>query len=600
MTPGGVLLPSGGELKAALWAVAAPGAAPDLDSSLGEVFDVAVHRAGNATRKVMEERLTVDASALPEYYGTWFSMPWLRAYTLNVDDLDEAATRAFALPRRIETVSALSGELPAVDVDRLLITHLNGKLAEYPNMTFSPAQYGERVASPEPWYAHLVTDLVTHPIVFVGTTLDEPPLWQHLAARGGRARGSHEFRPGSYLVSPSLPPARRMMLEEFNIQFVEMDGEEFAAEVLQPMEEEARAGFHALGERMRKRHGPAPVQRVSDLAGQPNRANLPDLLLGREPVWADLTQGFAVVRQFEVELQDLIHNRGAGEIVLITGTAGSGKSITIMRLALALQAEGLEVAWIDMRNELSLFETRRLIAEAAPHVVAIDGVDSLGEHTAGFLRELLEAHPELLVLGSSRSTRFVQLRLQEKLREVPFRQFTVPNLEDSDIELLIGALEAARRLGQLQGLTHAEQVEAFREQAGRQLLVAMVQATSGEEFDEKIDRECSELTKETAVAYAVVAIATNMRESVSRDEVLLALGEATNVGLAAAEELVRQHLLLQDEDGDLRTRHRYIADRVVEHFKRDAKLALPMQGLCSLSHRKPSRVPTEEAETSAS
>ena len=296
-------------------------------------------------------------------------------------------------------------------------------------------------------------------------------------------------------------------------------------------------------------------------------------------IQAASTRGFAVVRQFEVELKEMIDEREAGEVFLITGTAGSGKSITIMRLALALQAEGLEVAWIDMQNELPLYETRRLIAEAAPQVVAIDGVDSLGEHTAGFLRELVEAHPDVLFLGSSRSTRFVQLRLQERLRELPFRQFTVPNLEDSDIELLISALHAARRLGRLQGLTHAEQVEAFREQAGRQLLVAMVQATSGERFDEKIDRECSELTPDTALAYAVVAIATNMRESMSRDEVLLALGEPSNVGLAAVDELVRQHLLLRDDDANLRTRHRYIADRVVEHFKRDARLARPMQGV---------------------
>jgi len=291
LTPRGRALPSGGELKQALWEVAAPGAPPDPESSLGDVFDVAVRRAGNATRAVMEDRLTVDASTLPEYYATWFSMPWLRAYTLNVDDLEEAATRAFGLPRQIESVSALSGGLPLLADDRLLVTHLNGKLAEYPNLTFSPAQYGEKVASPEPWYAHLVTDLVTHPILFVGTTLDEPPLWQHLAARGGRARGSHEFRPGSYLVSPSLPLARRMMLEEFNIQLVEMDGQEFAIDVLQSMEDEARAGFRALGERVRKRYGPAPVQRVSDLAGQPTQGNLPDLLLGREPVWADLTGG---------------------------------------------------------------------------------------------------------------------------------------------------------------------------------------------------------------------------------------------------------------------------------------------------------------------
>jgi len=108
----------------------------------------------------------------------------------------------------------------------------------------------------------------------------------------------------------------------------------------------------------------------------------------------------------------------------------------------------------------------------------------------------------------------------------------------------------------------------------------MVEVTSGEKFDEKISRECRELTPDTALAYSIAAIATNMREYVSQDELLLAFGDANNAALDAINELIRQKLLVEEKADQLVVRHRYIADRVVDHFKGDGMLAVPLQGLC--------------------
>jgi hypothetical protein len=93
--PSGESLPGVDELKTALWTTAVADTSLDDRSSLGDVFEVAVQNAGNATRRLLEDRLTVDASTLPNFYRTWFSMPWLRAYTVNMDDLDQAVVRAF-------------------------------------------------------------------------------------------------------------------------------------------------------------------------------------------------------------------------------------------------------------------------------------------------------------------------------------------------------------------------------------------------------------------------------------------------------------------------------------------------------------------------
>ncbi len=78
-------------LRRELWPLAFPGSEPDDESTLGEVYDIAARQAGNAVRSVCERLFVVDPASLPVCYRVWWSAPWFRAYTLNVDDLDEAA-----------------------------------------------------------------------------------------------------------------------------------------------------------------------------------------------------------------------------------------------------------------------------------------------------------------------------------------------------------------------------------------------------------------------------------------------------------------------------------------------------------------------------
>ena len=239
---GGEAVPSVRQLREKLWAIAFPGEPPDETSSIGDIFEVAVSTARNRTQALFEESLRVDVNALPEVYAVWFSMPWARIYTLNVDDVDEAVARTFNLPRPLEIVSAIAQE-PLSSQDRLLSVHLNGTINDFPNVTFSQRQYGERLAHPDLWYQALIRDLRSSPVVFVGTTLDEPALWQHIEMRGRKGQG-RELRPGSYLVSPSLPTARRAILKDhFNIDWIPLKAGQFVEQVLSELEEAQREGI---------------------------------------------------------------------------------------------------------------------------------------------------------------------------------------------------------------------------------------------------------------------------------------------------------------------------------------------------------------------
>lgn len=564
-----------GELREALWSLAFDGE-PDERSTLGDIFEVAMKSARNRTKDVLERRLRVSRDGLPEGFEEWFSFPWFRIYTLNVDDLDEVLNQSGSLPRRLRVVSAISdGVPPQASADELMSVHLNGRLDEYPDVTFSQRQYGERAAVPDLWYQQLLRDLLARPVLFVGTELEEPPLWQHLQYRGPRGEG-RERRPGSYLVSPDLPRAKQAMLREYNVDWVAVGQEAFLADILRPMADERARGLAVFQRASRHRPGAALLPRVSDLRTDP-AADLREFVMGREPVWADLGDGgYAVEREFEAELGSLIAEQEP-RVVLITGTAGSGKSATLMRLALTLQAEGSDARYLSLDHEVPFSQIRSAVGTERPDLLLIDDVDLFASFTSRAIKDLIEQNKQLVVIVAVRSSRAEQLRLAEELGDSHL-EFAVPHLGDSDIDLLLDALDRANRLGQLKGKSSEQRIEAMRRQASRQLLVAMIQVTSGERFEEKIDSECRDLSPDASLLYSVVAVATQLRHGVTRHEVLLAAGEATNEAVNRLQTLIDRHLLVES-DGLIRVRHRVIAERAIDYFRREGLLGEAIRGL---------------------
>jgi hypothetical protein len=221
-------IPTSQDLRALLWPIAFPGEAPD-ESTLEDVYECAVAADEAATGDLLRSRLMVEPTTLAGSYRTWLSVPWARLYTLNVDDLDDAASRHWELPSPVRSVSALTDGLPA-RTDGLLSIHLNGRVADYPAMTFSQLQYGQRTATPDPWYQHLAADLRDRPVVFVGTSLDEPPLWQQVAIH--LLDRDPDDIPRSYLVATRVPRARREVLRRLRVEWVPADAATFAEEVL--------------------------------------------------------------------------------------------------------------------------------------------------------------------------------------------------------------------------------------------------------------------------------------------------------------------------------------------------------------------------------
>jgi hypothetical protein len=215
----GRCLPDSREMIEELWRIVFGDGEPD-DSSLADLYDVALLHANDKLCNYVARRLRIGETPLPAHYGTWFGAPWRRIYTLNVDDLEVAVARQFSLPRPLRSVSAIAPERSPAAGEALDVVHLNGLAATgAEELTFSTMQYAARLSGRDREYERLAEDLERVPFVFAGTTLDEVILWQHLELRR-RTRGATSSRPPAFLISSSLSRARRVLLESFGIQWV--------------------------------------------------------------------------------------------------------------------------------------------------------------------------------------------------------------------------------------------------------------------------------------------------------------------------------------------------------------------------------------------
>lgn len=578
----GRALPLGSEVADELWQLCFPNEPRDSSSTLQDLFEIALSKNRTALAEYLSRRFAVDQASLPDHFRLWLSMPWWRAYTLNIDDLELAARRKFPLPREIRSVSSPAEAQGLFDAPstagHLQVVHLNGVAKAGPGcVTFGTSQYARRIGGSDPFYPLFVAELVSHPCVFVGTILDESPLWQHIELRGLHGpRQNRELRRKSFLITTSISRAREQLLREYNVYLIRARAKEFADEVLVKLESPARIGLthlRALASTSGLVSQGIPL--VAHLAAdEPREKSL--YLLGDEPRWSDIVEGRAIERESDKQINEAASRAlsvavdqevaGMQRVLLLSGTAGSGKSTAMMRLALRLTATGVEAGWVDEQVDASPRALQSFGAEAKLPVLFIDNAERYGGELASIVHSLVRPPQIRLLVLAMRATQVEKLLSGPRLANVSVMEIPIPPLADPDIDRLLDVLAGSNLLGRLRGMSRDEQRKALKEKADRQLLVAMIEATSGRRFEEKVFDEWLELSSAEREAYGLVAVAYALGFPVDKELLLVASGDASNDILNALEELIRRHVVRQLNSLQIRARHRLIADVLVEEL----------------------------------
>ncbi|QQG97932.1 hypothetical protein HBE99_14695 [Mycobacteroides chelonae] len=572
----GLPLPLGRELAEQIWPIAFGNEPFDNSSTLGEIFRLANRKAGGLLKNHLDLVFTVDRENLPDRYTEWFQLPWYRIYTLNIDDLDTAISESKHTFRPLKVLSARNSTPGEVGRDELAVVHLNGRLQDFPNLTFDPPTYGERTSRQDAWYQEFVSNIVTRPTFFIGTVLEEPPFWHYLTQRGFKG-SANEMRPKSWLITKQLPAARRALLAEYNIDLIDVYEAEFYNQLISPNLPELKAATKNNIEQAIS----ASEDYILSVADEVSRAQPgnADFLLGRDPTWGDVTQGYAADFDWDRQLIGDLRDASQGTWV-IHGDPGSGKTTSLMRAAAVLSAEGNNVYWIARDTTKTPSQMANDIAKRKPDYVFVDNLERFSESAAALINRLTARLEDTLVVAGMRTRRMNGLSLSIALPDAEYVR--APQLSDSDAISLIKQLEAGNRLGALQAMNTESRIKRITHNSDRQLLVALIEATSGRKFHEKIADECSSLNGIELAAYGVVCCAQAAdNQYLTRDDILLAIDKANNVGVAAISHLVDGRTLV-DSAGQLRTRHYIIAESAVRYFRDQGSLRLWMEHLIFL------------------
>lgn len=529
----------------------------------------------------LEERLLTQE--IPGYYDNITKPFWFRIYTTNVDDLLPRVYKRVPGATGLEVTTYPREVLRERDqgLGRIQAVFLHGQLPCRPDeITFSVRQFARRAGEQSPLYEQFVGDYATKPTVFIGTELNEPLFWKHLEAREARSRGSSEQRPKSFLVAPRVSPPKLAQLEPLNVTLIQASTQEFL-DWLGTVEHPTRVDVLKVTMPAVVRLLALPGTAAVDEAGirafgnafhlvpteQPSKVDRSFYLLGATPRWEDILRDLdapRVLTQMLLERVETAITSGEGLVVgAITGSAGCGKSTILRRLGVRLSQAG-RLTFLTNSEDLPAPQELVQALSALPQrsVLLFDN----GEIALPLLPELLEAvkglpNPPIVIVGC-RANEYERrgIRLQ-KVMDV--EEYPVDHLSRDEVLGVLRVLEEQGLLGHLQGLSLDQRIAEFesRERAGKQLLVAMREATSGKGFDEIIRNEFDSLEEVDAkLAYLFVALATDAGYRISRAQVVRASGLTPGDVLHVLERRLRGIVIPTGTKLDLLVlRHRVIA-----------------------------------------
>jgi len=229
-----------------------------------------------------------------------------------------------------------------------------------------------------------------------------------------------------------------------------------------------------------------------------------DFYRGFSPGWGSIEQNLDVRRRlvdtvlFDVILPDETDRRSVVEFYAIRAEAGAGKSICLRRIAWE-SATAADRVCLYLRPEGDL--TYEPIAEI---VHSVGGrlflfVDNAARRAAELRSLLVRARRDGLPITVITAERQNEWNIYcERLDDHLTDSFPLRYLNEPEILELLGLLGRHKALGYLEPLSAEERVQAFVQRAGRQLLVALLEATQGLPFEDILIDEFRKIEPEAA------------------------------------------------------------------------------------------------------
>ena len=197
------------------------------------------------------------------------------------------------------------------------------------------------------------------------------------------------------------------------------------------------------------------------------------------------------------------------EIYLIKGHAGSGKTIIMKRVAWDAMAEYEKLClFCDSSEEIDSAAIFEILDKTSERLFLF--IDKATDHLADIkhlVRTARQNKYRLTIFIASRTNEWnIEGGTVDTLLDDVYE---VRYLKPPEISLLIEKLEENNALGLLKNLSREEQFTAFKDRAGRQLLVALHEATMGKPFEDVVFDEYKQIQPNHAKLMYLTVCALN-------------------------------------------------------------------------------------------
>lgn len=453
-------------------------------------------------------------------YKVLAHFPWPRVYTLNIDDAFEVALREFSPQRlnirhrfdRVKDRHPLYEELEYVKLNGCVHRQSDGVI-------FSAQEYGAASASPPLWYQELAEDYFRYVFLFIGTRLNEP-LFFHQIERHRSSVGAVEGT--GYVVTREATEIEKQSLASLRLQhipgtlsnFAEWLEREFPQvpapwdfatsslpqlKVLVAKPDQAR--YAALFEQI------VPVRRdllAEEARGQPQTGPLRDFYRGFKPTWKDLMDGVPA----ELDVYPQLRQRISGAIpedrmFLLSGPAGSGKTTALMALSLWLCDNTTDPVYFlrsptdDLGEALEALE----VSNAGRFFFLIDRLSQVTDEIKHVLtRQKLK---KCVLVCTERQNVWVS-RVKGELGRFCAQEFRLSVVNNGEAGRILKKLEQFGPWTRLGKMPQRQRTEELLQKAKRQLLIGLLEATSGVGFERIIANDYETLPDEAQKRFVLL------------------------------------------------------------------------------------------------
>ncbi|MDG2960535.1 SIR2 family protein [Bisgaard Taxon 10/6] len=562
-------IPTGGELKEIL----ANAASIQLDDedTLSDVYSAALKSMGNERlNRLLDDNFRC---AIPSNeYKILANYPFSRVYTLNIDDAFEKA--AYSINRK--NFKALGRNDNIEDFDKFYssmnLIKLNGDVNNFSQgLIFSSEEYGEGSAYEPLWYQELARDFHKYTFIFIGTKLNES-LFNHQIKRYQSYTKSQNGK--SFLISPKFSQAQREKFSNSNIEcitgtlndFVQWLDHEFPNGV-KPRDILKYNGIDLFNnddqDKLILFNGVTPVSRSSiSLKEKKYDHEVKDFYKGYKPSWDDILRGVPAELGNTKEFLSKIMANSDERLFILLGSAGTGKTTSIKQIALLLsEKQDKNVYFIDGSYE----NLKGLIKELntrndRKYFLCIDRIANLATDIDDILSS--SDGDKVLFIGTE-NLKIWNYRVEEHLiKYFPIiKEFET--ISNDDVDLILDKIKEYGNWTRLSKMTLKERRIELYKKSKKQLLIGLLEATSGEGFDKIIKKDYENIINNEEKMLLIISGIASMHRSEASIDIASRVLSYLHIDKNIYNIIDNMVGIIRNENGYLTTRHRVYFERLV-------------------------------------